>query len=62
MTIANARTLGETANLRLEFGNEGTLDLLCRKQDKHGIENYAIRFPFGWIKVDENEVISAAPA
>jgi hypothetical protein len=44
------------------FNDEYLLSLFCDQTEENGIDNYAVRFPSGWIKVGPNSVQSTAPA
>jgi len=61
-TITKSNVEESTANLQVEFGEHGVLSLLCHQPRRDGVDNYAVRFPFGWIKVDQSNVIQTAPA
>jgi hypothetical protein len=61
-TITRSAAEESTANLDVEFGEHGFLHLSCQQASENGIDNYAIRFPFGWIKVDRNKLVRRAPA
>lgn len=61
-SISEAKLCNWAGDLNVMFSNDCVLRLFCDQTGEEGIDNYAVRFPSGWIKVGPDAVQSRTAA